>query len=94
MTVTADDFQILALDFEAALEQTEDAKVVACLKNLIETVNQVQPEILETCFELFEDLTDSEQHLKLLDEVRRGWWFPETATEFVQRFIAKQTQGE
>jgi hypothetical protein len=88
---TSDDLEILCCDFGDAADRTSDPSSKACFAQLISTVADIPTELLDAYMELFEGLTDSESHQELLDEIRQGFWFPQSATEFVQRFIAKET---
>jgi len=88
---TSDDLEILRCDFEDTADRTSDPSSKACFAQLISTVADIPTELLDAYMELFEGLTDSEAHQELLDEIRQGFWFPQSATEFVQRFIAKET---
>jgi len=83
--------KVLKLDFENALERSQNPAGVACLKALIQTVDQVPAEISDIYTELFEELPDAELHQAMLTEIREGWWLPKTATEFVERFISRTT---
>jgi hypothetical protein len=88
---TSDDLEILCCDFGDAADRTSDPSSKACFAQLISTVADIPTELLDAYMELFEGLTDSETHQELLDEIRQGFWFPQSATEFVQRFIARET---
>lgn len=59
------------------------------LDRLARTVKQVDPTILAAYAELLNDLKDSEQKSELLREIGFHWW-PQTATEFVSRFISER----
>jgi hypothetical protein len=82
---------VLVLEFENAMERCRDPASITCLKTLIQTVHQVPADIFDIYVELFEELPDTELHQEMLTEVREGSWLPETATEFVERFISRTT---
>jgi hypothetical protein len=98
-----DDYESLRLAFQStaewrrqkAVERPEDtrnATAAEILDHLAATTKDVVPEILEAYVELFEDLPDTERHEDLLREV--GFhWEPESASEFVSRFIKEATGG-
>jgi hypothetical protein len=83
--------EILRHDFENALEHCRNPAGIDCLKTLIQTAEQIPADIFDIYIELFEELPDTELHQEMLIEVREGWWLPQTATEFVERFISRTT---
>lgn len=56
-------------DFENALECCQDLAGIACLKTLIETVDQIPADTFDIYIELFEELPDTELHQEMLSEV-------------------------
>jgi len=59
------------------------------LDRLARTVKQVDPAKLAAYAALLEDLQASERKSELLHEIGFHWW-PQTATEFVSRFISER----
>ena len=101
MTTLTYDPELLKHDFESTAEwrqrkadehpndaRNRDAAVL--LGKLAATVDEIDPAILETYGELFEDAWDSEPHAELLRQIGFSSW-PSTATEFVQGYIASRT---
>jgi len=66
---------------------TRNAASADMLERLAGTAGQVDPGLLRAYTELLEDLTDGEKHSDLLREIGFGWE-PESASEFVSRFVA------
>jgi hypothetical protein len=62
------------------------------LEKLATTVDAVKPEIFDAYAELFGDYYDGEAHGEMLREIGFSSW-PDTATEFVQNYIASRTGG-
>jgi hypothetical protein len=60
------------------------------LLGLAGTVDQIEPSLLSAYAELWEGPVESEVHSELLREVGFTFW-PDTAAEFVSRFISKLT---
>ena len=60
------------------------------LAALAATVDQIEPSLLAAYAELWEGPVEFEAHAELLREVGFGFW-PNTAAEFVSRFISKLT---
>jgi len=75
-----------------------NAEAAAALERIAKTVREVDAALLNAYRRVFEELCDAgddgiesaNAHAVLLGQVGFGWT-PETATEFVSRFIAKST---
>jgi hypothetical protein len=62
------------------------------LERLAETVDQVEPALLQAYVELWEDAPEAEALSDMLREI--GFYTaPKTATEFVAAFISRMTSG-
>jgi hypothetical protein len=78
-----------------SIEYPDDRRYVEAaemLDRLARTVKQVDPATLAAYAELFDDLNDSERKSELFREIGFHWW-PQTATDFVSRFISERPRG-
>jgi hypothetical protein len=69
--------------------EPRNVEAAEILDRLAQTVKQVDPAVLASYAELFNDLQDSERKSELLREIGFHWW-PLSATEFVSRFISER----
>ena len=74
-------------EFAQSKQNTERARV---LTHLAQTAKDIDTDILDAYSELFESMQDSEVEQELLGDIG-VFWFPKTASEFVQGFIAKSS---
>ncbi|SCB35958.1 hypothetical protein GA0061099_1005400 [Bradyrhizobium yuanmingense] len=89
----ADD--LLKLQFQGAAEFAQSKGELAraqIFTRLAETVDSIEPGILDAYYDLFEDLPDQETDQELMSGVGRTW-VPETASEYVKEFISRRTGG-
>ncbi len=80
---------------DVAVEHPGDARnldAVKIFERLAETAKDIEPKVLDAYVELFEDASQGERESKLEREVG-FYWFPESASEFVARFIGEETGG-
>jgi hypothetical protein len=59
-----------------------------CFERLKATVAQVPDELLSAYVEMFDGLADSERESELVLRIHIGLWKPESATEYLQQFVA------
>lgn len=91
------DRDIIRCQFENGAEYARRAgqlEVAACFEQLYDTVNGISAETLGAYLELFEDLPDGGADADLMEAVGRGAWAPQSATEYVQRFIASRSGAD
>jgi hypothetical protein len=83
--------RILKWQFEAFAEharQEGTPESASCFDTLAASVDGVPPELLAAYEERFQGVEDGKIDLALRQSIQRGSWFPASATEFMQRFIA------
>jgi hypothetical protein len=59
-----------------------------CFDRLKASVEFVPDELLDAYHDMFDDIVDSEFESELMWRIQSGLWEPESATEYLQRFIA------
>lgn len=87
----SEDSEILRLQFESAAQHARlcgNSEAGSCFDGLAASVASVSPELLEAYFEMFQDITDGEIDVALMQSIQHGSWSPESATEYLQRFVA------
>jgi hypothetical protein len=87
---------------EMFLRDAQDARsagqrrIEACFKALAASVKDLLPELLAAAFEVFDNTAVEHNEISqdvvidssLTESIRRGQWFPASATEYLQRFVA------
>jgi hypothetical protein len=87
LSTTAEWRRARSIEYPDDRRNVEAAEI---LDRLARTVKQVDPAMLAAYAALFDDLQDSERKSELLRQIGFHWW-PETATEFVSRFISERS---
>jgi hypothetical protein len=92
------DTDILKFQFEGQAEYASRhpirrALAKECFDRLAATVAEVPAELLLAYGDLFDDVKDAELDQELMEQIQHGNWHPESATEYLQRFIAVATGG-
>jgi hypothetical protein len=84
--------EILRLEFKHASHIAGNSAEMARFLQLADTVQEIDPSLLEAYSELFDGLTDVEVSSEMFRRIGLSW-FPITATEFVIKFISVRTGG-
>jgi hypothetical protein len=85
--------EILRMQFDAAAADTGDPTKISILRELSATTADIPDAIIEAYWEIFAGLRDAELEYEMLRGIGIFWW-PESATQFVERFISVSTGGD
>jgi hypothetical protein len=85
--------EILRMQFDAAAADTGDPTKISILRELSATTADIPDAIIEAYWEIFAGLRDTELEYEMLRGIGIFWW-PESATKFVERFISVSTGGD
>jgi hypothetical protein len=86
---------LLKLQFQGASEFAQskgDQRRAEIFTRLAETVDSIEPSVLDAYYDLFADLQDQEADNDIMAGVGRSW-LPESATDYVKEFISRRTGG-
>jgi hypothetical protein len=84
--------EILRMQFDTAAASTSDPTKISILRELSETTSDIPDAMIEAYREIFESFRDAELEHEMLRGIGISWW-PESATNFVARFISVSTGG-
>jgi hypothetical protein len=85
--------EILRMQFEAAATGTEDPTRAMILRELSATTVDIPDVMIEAYWEIFEGLRDNELEYEMLRGIGIYYW-PESASHFIRKFISISTGGE
>jgi hypothetical protein len=85
--------EILRFQFEAAASTSGDSTKVNILRELSATTEDVPDALIKAYWEIFEAMRDKELEYELLRDIGVFYW-PESATNFVRKFISISTGGD
>jgi hypothetical protein len=85
--------EILRMQFDAAAADAADPTRISILRELSATTSDIPAAMIEAYWEIFEGLRDTELEHEMLRGIGTFWW-PESATNFVERFISISTGGD
>ncbi|MEO8319826.1 MAG: hypothetical protein ABI561_16035 [Bradyrhizobium sp.] len=87
-----EDRRVLTMQFESfahyARHESGKPKSADCFDALAVSVDRVSAELLEAYVEMFQKIEHRKVDRALRQSIQDGLWSPETATEYMQRFIA------
>ncbi|KJC53649.1 hypothetical protein UP10_41940 [Bradyrhizobium sp. LTSPM299] len=85
--------EILRMQFEAAATDTRDPTKITILRELSTTTADIPDAMIQAYWEIFEGLRDTELEHEMLRGIGISFW-PESASDFVERFISISTGGD
>lgn len=80
------------MQFEAAATDTRDLTKIAILRELSATTAEIPDAMIEAYWEIFEGLRDTELEYEMLRGIGISFW-PESASNFIEKFISISTGG-
>jgi len=85
--------EVLRMQFDAAAADSRDPTNISILRELSATTADIPDATIEAYWEIFAGLRDAELYYEMLRGIGIFWW-PESATKFIERFISVSTGGD
>jgi hypothetical protein len=79
--------EVLRHQFDGAAETATNPAISDLFAKLSATTTEIPAALIDAYSEFFEDLLDSEREQEMMKSIGVSWW-PESATRFVEKFIA------